>query len=84
MPGDKAVVVLLYRHILRWHKRLDGVPLPLKSSHITELVPNLPELRHEYTTTVRRIAHRAFRQQLAALDSAVRVLHRRRVSTRAS
>lgn len=62
MSGDRAVVTLLYRCMLRWNRILSSVPLEIRSNHVDEV---LPGFRTEYkgdAGSIRSLAQWGFRQ----------------------
>lgn len=73
MSGDKAVVRLLYRCMLRWSRRLDSLPLDLRPSHIDEIIPGVRRQLSGDTESIRNLARVGFRQHAAA-NSSVRLV----------
>ena len=69
MSGDRAVVMLLYRCMLRWNRRLSSVPLELRPSHIDEVLPGFRKLHSEDTFSVRNLAQSGFRQHASGADT---------------
>ena len=62
MSGDRAVVTLLYRCMLRWHKALSSVPLELRPSHVDEVLPGFRKQQHGDVSSIRDLAQWGFRQ----------------------
>lgn len=64
MSGDKAVVKLLYRCMLRCSRQIDALPLDLRASHIDEVLPGLRRELGDKSGSVRSLAQIGFRQQV--------------------
>ncbi len=62
MSGDRAVVTLLYRCMLRWNKALSSVPLELRPSHVDEVLPGFRKQHHGDVSSIRDLAQWGFRQ----------------------
>ena len=72
MSGDRAVVTLLYRCILRWNRTLSSVPIELRPSHIDEVLPGFRKQCSGDISSIRQLAQWGFRQH--ASDAAVMCL----------
>lgn len=66
MSGDRAVVMLLYRCMLRWNKALSSVPLELRLSHVDEVLPGFRKQHHGDVSSIRDLAQWGFRQRDSA------------------
>lgn len=62
MSGDRAVVTLLYRCMLRWNKALSSVPLEIRPSHVDEVLPGFRKQHHGDVSSIRDLAQWGFRQ----------------------
>ncbi|DBA98893.1 TPA: hypothetical protein ACH3X1_014642 [Trebouxia sp. C0004] len=62
MSGDRAVVMLLYRCMLRWNRTLSSVPLELRPSHVDEVLPGFRKQHHGDVSSIRDLAQWGFRQ----------------------
>ena len=69
MSGDRAVVTLLYRCMLRWNRSLSSVPIELRPGHIDEVLPGFRKQCSGDTGSIRQLAQWGFRQH--ASDAAV-------------
>ena len=74
MSGDKAVVKLLYRCMLRCSRQIDALPLDLRASHIDEVLPGLRRELGDKSGSVRSLAQIGFRQQAFGHSCGVRTL----------